>query len=131
MARLYHTNMSLNDIAWTFEVKEADVRAMIVLFAHTEPLWRERVNKVADNTLMAAPCIPYAALSSRPAIVINACFRTALPEGPLVRGTYDDTERARIRGTSEALSYGRIEDLGCPHPKESLTLPVLSPARGL
>lgn len=38
MVRLHHTNMSLNDIAWTFEVKEADVRAMIVLFAHTEPL---------------------------------------------------------------------------------------------
>ena len=38
MVRLHHTNMSLNDIAWTFEVKEADVRAMIALFAHTEPL---------------------------------------------------------------------------------------------
>jgi hypothetical protein len=38
MVHLHHTNMSLNDIAWTFEVKEADVRAMTVLFAHTEPL---------------------------------------------------------------------------------------------
>ena len=49
MARLHHTGMSLEDIAWIFGVRKRHVRAMILLFAHAELLRREQATTVADT----------------------------------------------------------------------------------
>ena len=49
MARLHHTGMSLEDIAWIFGVEERHVRAMILLFAYAELLRREQATTVADT----------------------------------------------------------------------------------
>lgn len=48
MARLYHTGVKLGDIAWIFGASEKEVRAMILLYAHSE-LERRNPSGISDT----------------------------------------------------------------------------------
>ena len=111
MVRLHHTNMSLNDIAWTFEVEKTDFWAMEILIACTEPLQR-----VSHQGREQHPdgCAMYPLCGSLiPTSHCHQCMLpTALLEGPLVRGTYDDTERAELGGHPKHSPEGASKILG-------------------